>query len=62
MQQPIIGRYAAPPRPIARRMSDLNPYARLERVQPATWDRVVGRVCAVGVVVIVALLAMGVLE
>lgn len=60
--QPIIGRYAPLPRPTARRLSDLHPYARLDRVKPATWDAVIGRVCAVGVVVIVMLLALGVLQ
>ena len=61
MRRPIIGRCAPLPRPTARRLSDLNSYARLDLPAPGRLDRIVGRVCAVGVAVIVALLALGAL-
>lgn len=61
MHRPIIGRCAPLPRPTARRLSDLHPYARLDLPAPASLDRIIGRVCAAGVVVILALLAAGVL-
>lgn len=61
MSRPIIGRCAPMPRPIARRLSDLHPYARVDTVTPACWDRIVGRVCGAGLVIVVALLALDIL-
>lgn len=61
MTRPIIGRHAPMPRPIARRMSDLAPYASLDAVEPGQWDTIIGRVCAVLLVVVLTLLAGGAL-
>lgn len=60
MARPVIGRYAPMPRPTARRLSDLAPYARLT-IEPDQWDRLIGRICAVLLVVVLVLLAVGVL-
>lgn len=61
MSRPIIGRHAPMPRPTARRLSDLHPYARLDAVEPEQWDTIIGRVCAALLVVVLTLLAVGVL-
>lgn len=61
MNRPVIGRHAPLPRPTARRLSDLHPYARLDLPAPDRLDRIVGRVCGAGVAVILALLALGAL-
>ena len=54
-----IGRYAPMPRPTARRLSDLNPYARLSA--PRDPDRIVGLGLGVVAAVLVAALLAGVI-
>ena len=58
----VIGKSAPMPKPIARRLSDLNPYAWLDTEEaPGVLDRVIGYVCAIGIVVVLGMLAWGVL-
>ncbi len=59
MSRPHIGQYAPLPRPTARRLSDLHPYARLS--VPRDPDRVVGVGLGVVTVVLVAALLAGVI-
>lgn len=55
----VVGRYSTERRFTPRRMSDINPYARLDVDEPVNWDRIIGRVCATGIVAILASLAFG---
>lgn len=48
--------------PIARRLSDLHPYARLHVEAERDPERLVGRVLAIGAVVLIVLLASGVIS
>ena len=59
MSRQHIGQYAPLPRPTARRLSDLHPYARLSA--PRNPDRIVGRGLAVVAVALVAALLAGVI-
>lgn len=58
MSRPHIGQYAPLPRPVARRMSDLGPYARLADAHRRNPDRIVGvgmAVVAIGAALILLL-------
>lgn len=59
MNRPVVGQYAPLPRPTARRMSDLNPYARLADAHRRNPDRIVGVGLAVVAVALVVLLMTG---
>lgn len=48
--------------PIARRLSDLHPYARLHVEAERDPERIVGRVLAIGAVVLIVLMAAGVIR
>lgn len=48
--------------PIARRLSDLHPYARLHVAPERDPERLVGRVLAIGAVVLIVLLVTGVIR
>jgi len=48
--------------PIARRLSDLHPYARLQVEAERDPERLVGRVLAIGAVVLIVLMAAGVIR
>lgn len=48
--------------PIARRLSDLHPYARLHVEAERDPERIVGRVLAIGALVLVVLLVTGVIR
>lgn len=59
MSRPHIGQYAPMPRPTARRLSDLHPYARMRT--PRDPDRIVGFGLAVVAVAVVAGVLAGVI-
>ena len=48
--------------PIARRLSDLHPYARLHVEAERDPERIVGRVLALGALVLLALIVAGVIQ
>lgn len=48
--------------PIARRLSDLHPYARLHVEAERDPERIVGRVLALGALVLLALIVSGVIQ
>ncbi len=48
--------------PIARRLSDLHPYARLHVEAERDPERIVGRVLALGALVLLALVVAGVIR
>ena len=48
--------------PIARRLSDLHPYARLHVEAERDPERIVGRVLAIGALVLLVLMIAGVIQ